>query len=151
VAGLSEQKRAARGTLHAKSVPPVAHFGVESVPPVAQVVNVTRFVFPPRNQCAVPRCATGGPIRGENLPFPCDLPSAYSASVRKGHPREEPLGGQRSIRLATGARPTVVQGRSSAILTRTPVQSSSPNCLLPTLAAGNQAPAISPQKGPRHD
>jgi hypothetical protein len=50
----------------------------------------------------------------------------------RGHSREEPLGGQRSIRPSTGARPTVVQGRSPASLTRTPVPSSIPNASLPT-------------------
>jgi ParB family transcriptional regulator, chromosome partitioning protein len=53
------------------------------------------------------------------------LGSERSTSVRKGHPRKEAFGRQRSIRLATCAGQTAVQGRSPASLLRTLVPSTS--------------------------
>jgi hypothetical protein len=146
VAGLAVKKRAARGTLQAKSVPSVAHFGIKSVPPARRVANITRFAFPQQNQCAVPKCAADVPIRGEPFLCPMDFGLVRSSSVRKGHSRKSLSGGQRII----GDRHREADRRAGPIFGNPAADARSilrPECLLPTPTAGHHASATSPLKG----
>jgi hypothetical protein len=97
--------------MDAESVPPAARFRLQSVPPAAQVSNVDLLIFPSTKSIGSSEVCHRWPYKGEKPSFPHDLPSEFSASVRKGHSGVRCEASAHFL-LAAGARPTVKRLRS---------------------------------------
>jgi hypothetical protein len=108
------------GCLGPKATRPWAASGSKATRPRVGSPTFPDLFFTNETNEIVPKRPAGGSIRGENLPFPYDLPSAHSTSVRKGAFEGASSDACASATIGA-ARPT------SASLTRTDASSSIPN------------------------